>query len=438
MTDILFASESEINPELRLSQSEIAHRSYSMTQAIKFSRVIEILKHSSINVVLINAHERKLEAYELAREIKENFRGAIKTFVYLPNSNANEGSKFGLLNAEVEDEHSIKTIAEKICPNKDRDYVLEENISSFYSLSGGAGSSFITILLSYVLEHEKVLLLESNNSFNLRNSLTIPTQLSLLSRDRSKEINQVRDLDWFMAYVSQTQFLPNLYYLNLFNNIKQRDQYLSQASKFSLDLSSKLEELAGSKPELFATQEFKSKLHNIANSLLVLNRELEGESYSLFDELVQLGSKLSKTMFFDLSQDIISPLNKQLLKFSKNIVVVFRDSQSMKQEFQEQKAYLENYKLNIVPVLAPAYYHYHQYQKLNSEEWISILGEVPLIYPYCPEHVTSFLLEGEPLPKSSPLIKFAKELLSRLEIRARTNKSRPSSSLLKLLVGANA
>ncbi|MDD9899125.1 MAG: hypothetical protein OXU45_09035 [Candidatus Melainabacteria bacterium] len=438
MTDILFASETELNPELRLSQSEIAHRSYSMTQAIKFSRVLEVLKHSSINIVLINAHERKLEAYELAREIKENFRGAIKTFVYLPNSSANEGSRFGLVNAEVEDEQSIKTIADKLCPKKDRDYILEENITSFYSLSGGAGSSFIAILLSYALEQEKVLLLESNNNFSIRDSLQIPTQLALLSRDRSKEINQVRDLDWFMSYVSKAKRFTNLHYLNLFANIKQRNQYLSQAAKFSTELSNKLEELAEAKLDLFAAQEFRSKLLNIANSLQLLNRELEGESFSLFDELVQLGSKLSKIMFFDLSQDILSPLNKQLLKFSKNIVVVFRDGQSMKQEYLEHKAYLENYNLNIIPVLAPAYYHYQNYQKLSAQEWISILGEVPVIYPYCPDQVTSFLIEGEQLAKSSPLMNFAQELLSRLAISARPSMSRPSSGLLKLLVGANA
>ena len=241
-----------------------------------------------------------------------------------------------------------------------------------------------------------------------------------------------------MSYVSKAKRFTNLHYLNLFANIKQRNQYLSQAAKFSTELSNKLEELAEAKLDLFAAQEFRSKLLNIANSLQLLNRELEGESFSLFDELVQLGSKLSKIMFFDLSQDILSPLNKQLLKFSKNIVVVFRDGQSMKQEYLEHKAYLENYNLNIIPVLAPAYYHYQNYQKLSAQEWISILGEVPVIYPYCPDQVTSFLIEGEQLAKSSPLMNFAQELLSRLAISARPSMSRPSSGLLKLLVGANA
>lgn len=438
MTDILFVSETEISPELKLAQAEISHRSYGMSQEVRFSRVVEILKHSSINVVLINAQAKKLEAYELARDIKESFRGAIKVFVYLPNSNPNEGSRFGLVNAEVEDETSVQAIVNKLSPKKNRDYILEENITALYSLNGGVGSSFITILLAYVLgqNSQESLVLESSNNSSIKQSLQINSSLALLSRDRSKEINQARDFDWFNGFISKPNLIPRMSYLNLFSNIKERAQYLDQLLVFSSDLAIKLEELVGT--SLCSEPERKSKILNIANSMRLLTKELEGDSFSLFDEILQLGSKISKTMFFDLSSDIFSPLNRQLLRFSKNLVIVFRDTHTMKQELHEQKSILEKYKVNLIPVIAPGYYHYQKYQKLSEQDWLAILGEVPLVYPYSPELVISFLFEGEAISESEPLYLFAKQLLTRLGVKTKQESLKSNPNILKLLVGSNA
>ncbi|MBT6842686.1 MAG: hypothetical protein HOA17_02675 [Candidatus Melainabacteria bacterium] len=440
MTDILFVSESEISSELKLAQAEINHRSYSLSQEVKFSRAVEILKHSSINIVLINANSKKMEAYDLAREIKDSFRGAIKTFVYLPNSSPNEGSRFGLVNAEVEDETSIQSIVNKLAPKKSRDYVLEENITSFYSLNGGVGSSFITILLAYVLgqnSHES-LVLESSNNFAIKHNLGIQARLALLSRDRSKEINQARDFDWFSGFIAKPALIPLMSYLNLFGTIKERSQYSDQLVGFGVGLAEKLEAIAAQDLGLDNVTEQRSKLMNIANSLRLLNKEFDGDSFSLFDEILQLGSKISKNMLFDLSSDISSPLNKQLLRFSKNLVVVFRDTQSMKQEFQEHQLVLEQYQVDIVPVIAPGYYHYTKYAKLKEADWLEILGEVPLIYPYSPELVTNFLFEGNDIAKSEPLYRFAKQLLQRLGIKLDSRLARSRSGFLNLLVGSHA
>lgn len=440
MTDILFVSETDISPELKLAQLEISHRAYNLSQAVKFSRAVEIIKHCSINTVLINAAGKKLEAYELACDIKESFRGAIKVFVYLPDSSPNEGSRFGLVNAEVEDEFSIKAIVNKLSPKKTRDYILEENITSLYSLNGGVGSSFITILLAYVLSQnsQESLVLESSNSFAIRDQLQLSSPLALLSRDRSKEINQVRDFDWFSGFITNSKLIPQMSYLNLFTNVQERAEYFDQSLIFNSELATRIEALIESDDTLYTKQERKSKLLNIVNSMRLLTKELEGDSFSLFDEIVQLGSRVAKTMFFDLSSDIFSPLNKQLLRFSTNLVLVFRDTHLMKQEFQEQIKLLKKYKVNIVPVIAPGYYHYQKYQKLTEADWLRILGEQPLIYPYSPELVTSFVFEGKAIARSEPLYLFAQALLLRLGLKIKQESFKSSRNILKLLVGSNA
>ncbi len=448
MTDILFISETDIKAELQLAQSEMVHCGYSISQAVRFDKAIDLLRISSINVVLINAASKKLEAYDLVRDIKEVFRGAIKVFVYLPESNPNEGSKFGLLNAEVEDHLSIKTIVNKLNPKKQREYILEENISSVYSLNGGAGSSFITILLAYVLNYhnQESLVLESSNTFSIRDSLRIEPGLALLSRDRSKEINQARDLDWFNGFLANPALAPKMSYLNLFTNVAERMSYLDQGIDFAINLANNLEEIVTKSSifndettHLYSAQEARSKILNIANSTKLLAKDMEGDSFSLFDEILQLGSKVSKNIFFDLSSDLSSSINKQLLRFSKNLIIVFKDVHKAKEEYWAHKKFLEDkYKLNVIPVLAPGYYHYSKYLNFVNSDWHKILGEVPLIYPYRPDVVARIIYEAEPIAESEKLFIFASDLLLRLGINPNREGYKSSRNILKLLAGSNA
>lgn len=447
MTDILFVSETDVCTELQLAQAEIAHRGFGLSQAVRFDKVIDFLKISPLNIVLINAYSKKLEAYDLARDIKDTFRGAIKVYVYLPDSNPNEGSKFGLLNAEVEDQSSIRAIVNKLNPKQQREYILEENISSIYSLNGGAGSSFITILLAYVLNYynQESLVLESSNTFSIRGYLNIDTSLALLSRDRSREINQVRDLDWFSGFLSNPALAPKMSYLNLFTNVEERMSYLDQAISFAANLARSLEETVTKSSvfdediSVYSLKEARSKILNIANSMKLFSKELEGDSFSLFDEILQLGSKISRNIFFDLSSDLSSSINRQLLRFSKNLIIVFKDVHNIKGEYLSHKRLLENkYKLNIIPVLAPGYYHYNKYLNFKEADWQQILGEVPLIYPYRPEIVTKLIYEAETIPETEKLFVFTKELLGRLGINPNREGYRSSRNILKLLVGSNA
>lgn len=447
MTDILFVSETEVRAELQLAQSEIVHRGYHISQAVRFDKAIDLLKISSLNIVLINAYSKKLEAYDLARDIKDAFRGAIKVYVYLPESNPNEGSKFGLLNAEVEDQSSIKAIVNKLSPKRQREYLSDENINAVYSLNGGAGSSLITILLAYVLNYynQESLVLESSNTFAIRESLNIDTGLALLSRDRSKEVNQARDLDWFKGFLSNPALAPKMSYLNLFANLEERMNYLDQGIGFTAHIASSLEEIAtkssifGDDTSLYSAQEVKSRILNIANSMKLFSKELEGDSFSLFDEILQLGSKISRNIFFDLSSDLTSSINRQLLRFSKNIIIVFKDTHHIKGEYLLHKRFFEErYKLNVIPVLAPGHDHYNKYLHLKEADWQQILGEVPLIYPYRPDIVTRLIYEAETIAETEKLFVFTKDLLSRIGINPNREGYKSSRNILKLLVGSNA
>jgi hypothetical protein len=439
--EILFVSETLIKPELQLAQAEISHYGYSLSFPVPLAKSINCLKTMQINTVIINANEKKMEAYELCREIKEVFRGAIKVFVFLPNSSASEGSKFGLVNAEVEDERSIKGIVGKLPRKKHRDYILEENITSIYSIHGGTGSSFMTVLLAYALSRfgQRSLILESSHDFTVKQMLRLDHSLALLARDLSKEINQSKDDDWFHGFIARSDFMPGMSYLNLFNSLSDKNRFLTRSCDSLAKIAAELEQLNKriNQPQIY---DLNFEIFSLQNSLKLIAGELQGDSYSLFDEIIRLGSRQSKNIFFDLSDDIFNPLNKQLLRFSKNIVILFKDLHGVKDQYREQKEYFfQEYNLELVPVLAPLHHHYGKYTKLGHNDWTQILGEVPLIYPYEPEAAARLIYDRQHLHESSPLMVFAKDLLARLKIPLKhKNSFDKREGLLNFLVKNNA
>ncbi len=433
MSDILFVSESEVLPELELAKNEISHYNYNLSFPVNFNKAVDFLKGTTASIVLINANSRKIEAYELAKEIKEIFRGGIKTFVYLPNSSPNEGSKFGLVNAEVEDEKSITNIVDKLPAKDKRDYILDENVISIYSMSGGAGTSFISILMAYVLDYysQETVLLESTNTNAIKRYLNLAPKLSLLMRDKSKELDQAKDLDWFSGFISKTPFIKKLSYLNLFNKAEDKQIYLDQASAVLQKLADDINDLietTKNRPKL--KDEMDAYMFGLSNSLKLVSKELEGESFSLFDEVIQLGSKLSKNIVFDIGNDVYNPINKQLLKLSNNLVVVFRDVNNLRETYQDQKAFFKKrYNLNIIPVIAPPHYYYSKYEALKHEDWMEILGDVPLIYPYDPETVMRFTLDHEHIDPKDKLFKFGEKLLDACSIQVKKEEESKKSLL---------
>lgn len=431
---ILLVSETALCSSLELVCAELTSRQIKVSSPQKINAAIEILKSSEITTVLINAQNNKLEALNLSRDIKEIFRYAVDVFVYIPDASLAEASQFGKYNAQVEDQNTIAEIVNRFKFQDGRKYIIEENVTSIYSLNGGCGSSFITILLAKYLSDFKQnsLVIESSNKNSIKEMLNLNTGLALLSRDKSKEINQVKDYEWLQTFISYSHQIERMSYLNLFNSIQERNQHSKSSIESLQRLAQSFEEIHNSINE--NTLDCRSNLGSMISSLKLITKDIEGNSFNIFEEIIQLGSKVSSNIFFDISSDISSSLNKQLLNFSKNIIIIFKDSLDIKNEFQKQKEFFESeYNLNVIPVVAPNEYQMKYCQSLNDDAWLEILNEVPVIYPYALEQVTRFIYDQEDIPKNHELMSFAKELLQKLCFPLSQLESRSGKGVLKLL-----
>jgi cellulose biosynthesis protein BcsQ len=399
------------------------------------SKALEQIR--SYSQVLINARGSKLAALELVKSIRDQYKGAIKVFVYLPESSASEGSKFGLLGAEVEDELSIQRIVDKLPQANKRSYNIDEEIIAVYGMHGGAGASLLSTLIAYALGKSGLssLLMElSPSASSIRDALVLETKPALLTRDRSKELDHSKDADWFSGFISRSHFLRETFYLHLFNSSAARDVFSLRAASFTEKISEQLLSISDrSSYYQHSADELEVALRAARSSLQLLSQELNGSSYSLFDEVLAPGSQLAKHFVVDLGSDISSPLNRQFLRFTKHLILLVRDNctADLKTSLQGQIKHLEDsYNLNIIPVLAPGHHRYQDYYRFSASDWQSLLGLEPLLFPYQPELVSSFLLDHEELDDNSPLMEFVKSLISRIGIAETTNRK----SLMEFLV----
>ena len=99
----------------------------------------------------------------------------------------------------------------------------------------------------------------------------------------------------------------------------------------------------------------------------------------------------------------------------------------------QKKFFEEKYKLRVIPVIAPPHYYYSKYEGLSKKDWESIIGEVPLIYPYDPETIIRFIYDHEEIEEKRKVYKFAKELLRRCSIEVEESKPK-DKGLLNFLV----
>ncbi len=418
MKEILLVSNTELDPQIELLRTELTHHGYSMSFPVTINKALEHLRQYSYTQILINASQAKLESLELLREIKEIFKSTIKVFIYLPNSSASEGSKYGQYSAEVEDEFSLLSMVDKLAQGEKHSCDFEENFISIYALSGGSGTSLISILLAYALGkrgHDTLLLESSPTATSLRDALALESKPALLTRDRSREQDQVKDSDWFSGFISRSPFLRETHYLHLFASMADRANFMLRASIFVDNITNQLAGLS-QRINSYNIEELATTLRIPCNNLQLLSHELSGNSRSLFDEIVQPGAQFAKTFIADLGSDIQSPINRQILKLSKSLIIVMRDNTTanLRESFNSQKKYLEDYyNLNIIPVLAPGHHRYSDYYRFTASNWESLLGVEPLIFPYLPEEVSSFLLDHEELEDQSALLKFSYSLLER-------------------------
>ncbi len=448
MIKLILVSETKPSMVFQLAQAELSKEGLLVSNPVSFEQTIDVLKASKASFVVINAEQRKLEAFELCQKIKHDLKGGVKVFVYLPDASLNEASKFGLLNAEVEDEHSLGNLSSKILINKPRQYLYNETTIAVCGLSGGLGASHIVVLMAYALGliGQEALLLESTNNFTIKQILQLRSNLALLGHDRSRDSNQVLDADWFNNFVSKTKLLPLTSYLNLFNSPEDRLQYLLQSTKTCqqiIDFAQLAESILIKQQGLtqdfsssFATKEIKQQLLAIKTSARYLEKDLQGQSLSLFDEIIGLGSTLASTMIFDLGSDLSSSLNRQLLHLSKYLVVVLKDDANVKANYNALRNFvIDQYPCIVVPVLASNSERYLRYKAIDDDSWLDILGEKPLIYPYKPESITRLLFESRALARNDALLNFAKELLHCC--RVETDYLLDQKKILNFLVGGN-
>ncbi len=421
MKEILLVSDTELDPQIELLKSELAHYSYSLSLPVSITKTMELLRQQPYAQILVNASENKLEALDLLSSIRDFYKGAIKVFVYLPNSSASEGSKYGQLGAEVEDELSLLRMVDKLPQAAKRSYLLDENVTAVYGMHGGSGASLLSILLSYALGKRGIgsLLMETSPAAtSIRDTLVLETKPALLTRDRNRELDQNKDSDWFSGFVSRSHFLRETHYLHLFASMPDRDSFLLRASAFSSRIGAQLKSI-GDKAGYYQSDDLANSLRISRSNLELLSQELSGNSYSLFDEILQPGAQLAKNFIIDIGTDISSSINRQILKFTKNLIFIMRDNatSNLRDSFMQQKKYLEDvYDLNIIPVLAPGHHRYADYQRFSALEWQSLLGLEPNVFPYQPDDVTRFLLDHDELMDRSSLMTFVNLILDRTEM----------------------
>lgn len=418
MKTILLVSATELVPELKLSLSELNTRGVNFLTEADFSKVINVIKMTGIDTVVINSQAKKLESYELAREIKHYFKSVIKVFVYLSDSNPNEGSRFGLVNAEVEDAKSVMSLVDKVFVSNFNNNQLKENIIALYSLHGGAGASSISIALSQYLmsSQQKTLIAESSNNSSIKKLLRINSVHSFFSEENFRMLNQNKDSDWFKAFLNESPAFTGLFYLELFKNIFEAEAYKESMRKKFLDLGDELQALKPTVANLYTEGDYLNRLTYLSNLTKLHYNEISGQHISLFYEIIRLGSQMFDNFIFDIGSDISSALNRQILKTAKTLVIVFKDKSCIKEEYLSHKNFLEQeFNLTIIPVLSCDSNHsLVNYKKLTHDDWLSLLGDVPVIYPFVPEALASFVFDDISLISNKKINNFLSELSERL------------------------
>jgi hypothetical protein len=420
---ILYASNTEASSSLKSLIAEANQKGFIFTPAILFKDLLNEVKKESSKIILINAEESKLEALELCRSLKSEYKGSVKVFVYMSQSSASEGSRFGLLNAEVEDENSIKLFCDKLFA-LNNEYIIDENITCFASLSGSSGASFTSIALASMLEDfsANAILLENSANFALRDYLSISTNLSLLGGDLDDNKLTSNDLDWFKSFIYKSDILETSLYLNLFNDFKEKYQYNLNNISFLGHLAS----------ELRSNDINKTKNNAVADSLELLEKDFQGKSFSLFNEVIGLGSKLTKNFFIDIGSDFYSSLNLQFLHLAKNCVVFFRDNKEINSEFKALKNYLQSeFALKLIPVILTDEYNFKNYEKLKNHDWQEILGTIPLIMPPVKDAFDALILRNKKIYDKKYLA-FLQNLAIELGIKLNSSSYNPRG-ILKFL-----
>jgi cellulose biosynthesis protein BcsQ len=425
--DILFINESSILPELDLIKRELIEQGFSSFVKVDFNNGFEMLKTTRFACVLINAHDKKIEAYEFCLRIRSSLGADSRVFVYMPQASLNEASKFGKLNTEIIDLSSLSVMIDTL-KAQDANILTPKKIHSIVSINGGLGASTLTILLAFAIHQYKksTLILETNNKFSVRDLLGINQGKPFLTRDRGLEHKQILDQKWFKGFLQISPQHSYAKYLDLFTNTTDKISYSEKTAFYCENLIEQI--------NLIGHQEIKPyQLSMISDSLRLIAQDLRGDSGVLLDELVKFLYSADDEVLIDLGLDHQNILNRQFLDLSKNIILLFSDKPGTKSILMDLRNYfLERFSANIIGVFVCDIENFAFYQNISDADWIGTVGFVPIIMPREPDLVTAFIYDNECISKDSRTYTFLKNLLVELGINS-LDLPKPKSSGFKFL-----
>ncbi len=412
MSDILFISTTPLNPELELLRNEISSRGFSFSEIYNLEKVVSVLKITQAKTLIINAENNKIEVFEFCNRIKDTYTHSLQIFVYLPDATINEASKFGLLGAEVEDQNSIANVVDKLLHNNQEE-LNKKNIIGFLQINGSNGlSSMLSLFAIFLSEKNKnITIAESSNRKSLAQFFAIPEIPDLLASENKNEIIE-KDSDWFTSFITSTN-QAKIHYLNLFNNINEKLQY---ENKKILALDYLFQKIKNLDLKDF---DLSQKLWIYSNSLKLIKQDLEGSSSSILQEALEFIFRNSELLLCDLGNDCYSSINKEILRRSKYLILVF-DKSIDELTYNSYLKALEPYQITIIPIIKEYKHQTNQNQEI-------------LEYPYDPETIVRTLINQESLNHKSKLYEFYIELSQRIGIRFPEQIFSKSMRLLKFL-----
>jgi hypothetical protein len=405
-SDILFITDSIILPELDLIKREIYDQGLGALIKVDFFNAFEMLSVTRFSFVIINAHDKKIEAFDFCLKLRSALGVEPRVFVFMPDATLNEASKFGKINAEIIDFASLEVLIDALKIQESAAQSTKK-IHSIISVNGGLGASTLAVLIAFALQHFKKtsLILESTNKFTIRDLLGIHAGKPFLTRDRALEHKQILDQKWFSGFLQTSLHHPYVKYLDLFTDCHEKISYLEKTASYCDSLNAQIQEIG--------IEDLKSfQLSLITDSLKLIAKDLKGDSGILVDELVKYFYSLDHEVIADLGFDYQTSLNRQFLALSKNIILLFSDEPGTKSIVLDLKNYLQKkYSANIIGVFVSEIENYNFYQNITPDEWCNTIGFHPLILPRQEDLVSSFIFDNECIPKDSKIFYFLKSLL---------------------------
>ena len=117
---------------------------------------------------------------------------------------------------------------------------------------------------------------------------------------------------------------------------------------------------------------------------------------------------------------------------AKNCLVFFKDNKDINEEFKKLKEFLySEFSFKLVPVIVTDEYNFKNYDKIKNDEWLGILGAIPLVMPPCKEAFDTLILRNKKI-YDKKYLHFLQTLAIELDIKLNQGLYSPKG-ILKFL-----